>query len=136
MGITIIESPAPKSSDVMIASKQLAGKADAIYCPTDNTIISALESVIKVGIEAQIPVFASDTDSVVRGAIAAIGHNHLELGRQTGEIVVRILKGEKPGTIDVKTAEGTDLFINTKMAARMGIEIPTELLARATKIVK
>jgi len=55
-GIEIIESPAPKSADVMIASKQLVGKADAIYCPTDNTIISAFESVVKVGIDAQIPV--------------------------------------------------------------------------------
>ncbi|MGB5444406.1 MAG: ABC transporter substrate-binding protein [Psychromonas sp.] len=136
MGITVIESPAPKSSDVMIATKQLVGKVDAIYCPTDNTIISALESVIKVGIDAQVPVFASDTDSVVRGAIAAIGHNHHELGRQTGEIVVRILKGEKPGTIDVKTAQGTELFVNAKMAARMGVEVPPAVLSRATNIIK
>ena len=136
MGITIVESAAPKSSDVMIAAKQLVGKADAIYCPTDNTIISALESVIKVGIDAQVPVFASDTDSVVRGAIAAIGHNHHELGRQTGEIVVRILRGEKPGSIDVKVAQGTELFVNPKMAALMGIEIPSAVLARATKIIK
>ncbi len=41
----------------MIASKQLAGRVDAIYCPTDNTIISALESVIKVGIDAQMSKF-------------------------------------------------------------------------------
>jgi len=136
MGITIIESPAPKSSDVMIAAKQLVGKADVIYCPTDNTIISALESVIKVGIDAQIPVFASDTDSVERGAIAAIGHDHHQLGRQTGEIVVRILKGEKPGTIDVQTAQGTDLYINTKMAGLMGVDVPASLLSRATKIIK
>jgi len=92
--------------------------------------------VIKVGIDAQIPVFASDTDSVERGAIAAIGHDHHQLGRQTGEIVVRILKGEKPGTIDVQTAQGTDLYINTKMAGLMGVDVPASLLSRATKIIK
>lgn len=135
-GIEIIESPAPKSSDVMIASKQLVGKADAIYCPTDNTIISAFESVVKVGIDAQIPVFAADTGSVARGAVAAVGYDYFDLGRQTGDLVVRILKGEKAGDIDVTMAVGTDLFVNPKIAARMGIEIPVAVLARATKIIK
>ena len=136
MGIKIIESAAPKSSDVMIATKQLVGEVDAIYCPIDNTIISAVESVIKVGIDAQIPVFAGDTDTVSRGAVAAVGYDYFDLGHQTGEIVVRILKGEKPGSIDVKMAKGSNLYINPKMAARMGVEVPATALARATKIIK
>lgn len=135
-GIEIIASPAPKSSDVMIASKQLVGKADAIYCPTDNTIVSAIESVVKVGIDAQIPVFAADTGSVERGAVAAVGYDYKDLGRQTGDIVVRILKGEKAGDIDVKMAEGTNLFVNPKMAARMGVEIPAAAMARANQVIK
>lgn len=136
MGITVIESAAPKSSDVMIAAKQLVGKVDAIYCPIDNTIINAVESVVKVGIDAQIPVFAGDTDTVARGAVAAVGYDYFNVGRQTGDVVVRILKGEKPGMIDVKTAEGTNLYVNPKMAARMGVEIPPAVLARATKVIK
>lgn len=136
MGIKIVEATAPRSSDVMIATKQLVGKVDAIYCPIDNTIISAVESVVKVGIDAQIPVFAGDTDTVARGAVAAVGYDYFDLGRQTGEIVVRILKGEKPGSIDVKMAKGTNLFVNPKMAAMMGIKVPADVLARATKIVK
>jgi len=136
MGIKIVEAAAPKSSDVMIATKQLVGKVDAIYCPIDNTIISAVESVVKVGIDAQIPVFAGDTDTVARGAVAAVGYDYFDLGRQTGDIVVRILKGEKPGSIDVKMAKGTNLYVNPKMAAMMGTQIPAEVLARATKIIK
>jgi len=128
MGIKIVESAAPKSSDVMIAAKQLVGKVDAI--------ISAVESVVRVGIDAQIPVFAGDTDTVSRGAVAAVGYDYFDLGRQTGDIVVRILKGEKPGSIDVKMAKGTNLFVNKKMAARMGIKIPKAVLARATKIIE
>ena len=136
MGIKIIESAAPKSSDVMIATKQLVGKVDAIYCPIDNTIISAVESVVKVGIDAQVPVFAGDTDTVARGAAAAVGYDYFDLGRQTGDIVVRILKGEKPGNIDVKMAKGTNLFVNPKMAQRMGLKVPQSVLSRATKIIK
>jgi putative ABC transport system substrate-binding protein len=136
LGIKIVESAAPKSSDVMIAAKQLVGKVDAIYCPIDNTIISAVESVVKVGIDAQVPVFAGDTSTVERGAIAAVGYDYFDLGRQTGDIVVRILKGEKSGSIDVKMAKGTDLYVNPKMAKRMGIKIPQTVLERATKVVK
>lgn len=136
LGIKIIESAAPKSSDVMIATKQLVGKVDAIYCPIDNTIISAVESVVKVGIDAKVPVFAGDTDTVARGAVAAVGYDYFDLGRQTGDIVVRILKGEKPGDIDVKMAKGTNLFVNPKMAERMGVKVPASVLERATKIVE
>ena len=136
MGIKIVESPAPRTSDVMIAAKQLVGKVDAIYTPIDNTIISAVESVVKVGIDAQIPVFAGDTDTVARGAVAAIGYDYFDLGRQTGEIVVRILNGEKAGDIDVKMAKGTNLFVNPKMAKRMGVKVPEAVLARATKIIE
>jgi len=136
LGIKIVESAAPKSSDVMIAAKQLVGKVDAIYCPIDNTIISAVESVVKVGMDAKIPVFAGDTDTVSRGAIAAVGYDYFDLGRQTGDIVVRILKGENPGSIDVKMAKGTNLFVNSKMAEQMGVKIPQTVLERATKIIE
>lgn len=135
-GIEIIEAPAPKSSDVALATQKLVGKADAVYCPTDNTIISALEAVVKVGIDAQLPVFAADTDSVERGAVAALGFNYYDLGVQTGDIVVRVLKGEKAGDIPVQIAKGTNLFVNKKMAVRMGVTLPESVLSRATKIIE
>jgi putative ABC transport system substrate-binding protein len=136
MGLEIVEAPSPKSSDVMIATQKLIGKVDAIYCPTDNTILTALESVVKVGIDAQLPVFAAETNAVQRGAMAALGFDYEDIGRQTGEVVVRILKGEAVGDIPVRVANGSELHVNKKMAARMGVEIPASVLARATKIVE
>ena len=47
--------------------------------------------------QAKLPVVAADTDAVKRGAVAALGLNYYDLGRQTGKIVVRILNGEAPG---------------------------------------
>lgn len=135
-GIEIIEAPAPKSSDVMVASQKLIGKVDAIYTTLDNTIITALESIVKVGIDAQIPVFSADTDSVTRGAVAAVGFNYNDLGRQTGEMVIEVLKGKNPGDMAVRIAEGTDIYVNLKTARMMGVEIPESLLARATKVIK
>ncbi len=135
IGIEIVEAPAPRSSDVMVASRKLAGQVEAIYTPLDNTVITALESIIKVGIDAQIPVFSADTDSVERGTVAALGFNYGDLGRQTGELVIRVLNGEKAGDIPVKIAEGTDLYVNTRTARMMGIEIPASVMERATKVI-
>lgn len=135
-GIEIVEAPAPKSSDVMMASQKLIGSVDAIYCPTDNTILTALESVVKVGIDGRIPVFSADTGSVTRGAVAALGFNYHDIGRQTGDVIVRILKGEKAGDIPVRVATGSDLYVNTKMAGLMGVDIPQSVLERATKVIQ
>jgi len=135
-GLEIIEAPATKSSDVLSAAQSLIGKADVIYIPTDNTIVSALEAVIRVGTENKIPVYAGDTDSVPRGAMAALGFNYYDVGRQTGKIVVRILKGEKPGDIPVEGIETTELYVNLKAAERMGVTIPESVVARAKQVVK
>jgi len=135
-GLTVVEAPATKSSDVLGAAQSLVGKVDAIYVPTDNTIVTALEAVVKVGIDNQVPVFAGDTDSVPRGAIAAIGFNYYDIGRQTGKMVVRILKGEAPGSIAVEGVEITELYVNPGMAKKMGVTLPEGLVARAKEVVK
>ena len=124
MGMEIVEAPATKSADVLAAAQSLVGKVDVIYVPTDNTIVSAFESVIKVGMDNQIPVYAGDTNSVPRGAIAALGFNYHDVGRQTGKIVLRVLKGEKPGDIAVEGVEITELAVNPGAAKKMGVTIP------------
>lgn len=134
-GLTVVEATVTKSADAQPAARSLVGKADAIYVPLDNTVVSALESVVAVGQQAKLPVFSADTDSVARGTVASIGFDYRQVGRQTGEAVVRILKGEKPGDVPVTFAKGTDLFVNPKSAAAMGVTIPEAVTKRATKVV-
>ncbi|MBB4191256.1 putative ABC transport system substrate-binding protein [Rhizobium aethiopicum] len=135
-GLTVVESAATKSAEVQGAARALVGRADAIYIPTDNTIISALEGVVAVAEESKLPLFTADTDSVSRGSIAALGFNYYDVGKQTGEIVVRVLKGENPGDIAVKTAAGSDLVVNKAAAAKMGVTLPESVLSRANKVIE
>jgi len=135
-GFTIVTAAATKSSEVLGATQTLVGKADALYALTDNTIVTAMESVVKVGLDNQIPVFAADTGSVERGAVAAVGFDYYDLGRQTGEVVVQILEGTDPGTIPVQIGKASKLFVNPKMAERMGITLPQAVVDRATKVVE
>ncbi len=135
-GLTVVESAATKSAEVQGAARALVGRADAIYVPTDNTIISALEGAVAVAEESKLPLFTADTDSVSRGSIAALGFNYYDVGKQTGEVVVRVLKGENPGDIAVKVAAGSDLVINKGAAAKMGVTLPESVLGRATRVIE
>ncbi|MCB1750686.1 MAG: ABC transporter substrate-binding protein [Gammaproteobacteria bacterium] len=136
LGLKIVTAPAPTTGDVLMATRSLAGKVDAIYVTTDNTVISAFESVLKVGRDAQIPVIAGDTDTVSRGAIAAVGFNYYDVGRQTGAIVVRVLNGENPGDIAVQGVDKTRLHLNPGSARTMGVKLSPELLRRAAKVIE
>ncbi len=135
-GIEIEEAAAPRSSDVLAAAQSLVGKVDAIYVPTDNTVVTALEAVVGVGIENELPVYAGDTNSVPRGAIAALGFNYHDVGIQTGKIVARVLRGEAPADIPVQRVEITELYVNPEAAERMGVTIPDEVIARAKTVVE
>lgn len=135
-GFNVVEAAAPRSADVLGAAQSLVGQVDAIYVPTDNTIVSALEAVLSVGQDSDIPVFSGDTDSVERGAVATIGFDYYQVGRQTGDIVLQILNGADPGTIPVNIASGSDLFVNPGAAEAMGVEVPQAVLDRAHTIVE
>ena len=135
-GFEVVEAAAPRSSDVLAAARSLVGKVDAIYVPTDNTGVTALEAIVKVGTDNRLPVFAGDTDSVPRGAIAALGFNYYDLGRQTGKMVVRVLEGEAPGTMPVEGVETTELFVNPAAALAMGISLPPAVVERAKAVVE
>jgi putative tryptophan/tyrosine transport system substrate-binding protein len=135
-GFAVVEAAAPRSSDVLAAAQSLVGKVDAIYVPTDNTVVTALEAIVKVGTDNRLPVFAGDTDSVPRGAIAALGFNYYDLGRQTGKMVVRVLEGEAPGTMPVEGVEITELFVNPGAAEAMGISLPPAMVERAKVVVE
>ncbi len=136
MGMTLVEAAAPRSVDVGSAARSLIGKVDVIYTSTDNNVVSAYESLVKVGQDAKIPLVASDTDSVKRGAVAAYGINYRDLGEQTGRVVARILKGEAPGSIKPEVSTKLELFVNPAAAEKQGIKLPEALIQSAAEVVK
>lgn len=115
------------SSEVLQAAKSLAGRADAIYIITDNTVVSALDSVLKVAHENKIPVFTGELDSVKEGGLAAYGFSYEDIGYQAGEMAADILKnGKKPKDIPVEPPKNLKLVINKKAAKKMGVELKPE----------
>lgn len=125
------------SSEVLQAAQSLAGKVDALYVPTDNNVVEALESVIQVAKEAKLPLIVGEGDSVERGGLATWGINYETLGYQTGEMALRILEdGADPATMPIETLEDLELVVNKSAAERMGIELPQSLLDEADRIIE
>ncbi len=130
LGIEVKEAAAPSSAEVLQAAESL--DVDAIYVPTDNTVVSALDSVIQVGENKQIPVFAAEGDSVAKGTIATYGISYYDLGYQTGEMAVAILtEGADPADMPVETQSELLVYLNLGAAERMGVTFPESLLERA-----
>ncbi|MBU1564863.1 MAG: ABC transporter substrate-binding protein [Proteobacteria bacterium] len=131
MSITILDGPVTNSADVYQAAQSLVGKVDALFVPTDNTVVSALESVIKVSERTSLPLFSADTDSVKRGSIAAMGFDYYQHGKQTGAMARKILAGTKPETLPVEFQKDLAFHINPKAAERMGLSIDKAILDSA-----
>jgi putative ABC transport system substrate-binding protein len=136
LNIKVVEAVVTNSSGVYMAAKSLVGRVDGIYVPTDNTVVSALESAVQVAYEADIPLVMGDTDSVVRGALASKGFNYYKHGLQAGQIVCRILKGEVAANIPVEFQKDLELYVNLKAAKEMGIKVPAEVIKSADKVIE
>ncbi len=121
-GISVIPAAAPKSSDVKSAALKLVNQIDAFFIGNDNTVVSGLEALIKICLDANKPLFTSDPESVTRGALAAYAYDQKEIGRQVGQIVVNVLKGQNPGDISVEKPKELKMSINEKSAKKMNFK--------------
>ena len=126
-GLELVEASVATSADVKQAAESLIGKADVIYIITDNTVVSALDSVVMVANEQDIPLFVGELDSLANGGFAAYGFNYYDIGYRAGEMAADILlNGKKPGEIAAEYPDQLKLVINKKAAEEMGIEIKPE----------
>ena len=134
-GFSVVEAPAVKSSEVQTAAKSLVGRIDVLYVPADNAVVSGIDAVLSVMAKAKVPVIAPDEQAVEKGAIASIGFDFYQMGRQTGGIVAEILKGNPPGSIAWQYGSGTSLVLNVGAAKSLGVELPTAVVKRAKKVL-
>ncbi len=136
LGITIEEATVSNSAEVQQAAQSL-GDVDAIYVPTDNTVVSGIAALIQVAEQAQIPVVSGDAGPVENGAIATIGIDYTKLGYQTGEMAAKILQdGADPAEMPVETSNEVELIVNPAAAERMGVELPASVTDRADRVIE
>lgn len=134
MKIELKEATVSNSSEVSLAVSSLIGKVDAIYVPTDNIIVSAMPTVLETAYNNQVPVFTSENNSVKQGAIATLGIDYYQLGKQTGLMAAKIFAGENISQMGVESSKQLKLYLNKKSASQIGLKIPQNILDNADTI--
>ena len=99
-------------------------KVDCITNLTDNTVVSALQTVLDHANEAKIPVFGSEVEQVKAGCVAADGIDYFALGKQTGKTAAKILKGEaKASDMPFEVISEPSSYFNSEAAAKISLDV-------------
>jgi len=134
-GFEIVESGISTIADIPLALDMLLGKVDCLTNLTDNTVVSALALMLDKANAAGKPVFGSEIEQVKLGCIAAEGLDYIALGRQTGLMAAKVLKGElKASEIPYEIITEPGLYVNPSVLKQFGVVLSDELAARANEV--
>ncbi len=133
-GFTIEKAGITNTSEIQLAATDLLGKVDCLTNLTDNTVVSALPTVLGLANEKGIPVFGSEIEQVRIGCLAAEGIEYTQLGKDTGKMAAKVLKGEaKASEMNYELITESSLYVNEKVAENLGITVPDTMKERAVE---
>ena len=108
----------------------VADGVDAVFTPTDNSIMKAELAIYETFIDAGIPQYTGADSFALNGAFLGYGVDYANLGRETADMIADILlNGADPAATPVKTFDNGTAAINTETCAALGIEIPSDYVA-------
>jgi putative tryptophan/tyrosine transport system substrate-binding protein len=110
--------------------------AGAVYVGGDLVLSSSREQIAALALRHKLPTMSTWRDAARAGQLISYGTNELDMYRQAGLYVGRILKGEKPAELPVVQPTKFDLVINLKTARALGLTVPDKLLATADEVIE
>jgi len=124
-GLSLEVTPVSSSTDAVMAAQVLVSKGvQAFFAMPDNTVFASFEALKKVCDQARLPIFASESGLVARGALAAYGADFHAWGRQVGAQAARLLeKGDSSG-VQLEMVAVRKRVFNPQSAALLGIRMP------------
>ena len=130
----LVEKGITTTADVSLAADDLLSKVDCITNLTDNTVVASLPTILDKANEKKIPVFGSEIEQVKIGCLAAEGIDYIALGKQTGKMTAKVLKGEaKASEQNFETITEPGFYVNNKVAENLGITDPDDLANNAVE---
>ncbi len=119
-GIAYIEKTGNSTDEILTAASALVGRVQAVFTPTDNTVMAAAGAVAEIFNEAGIPFYTGADSFVTAGAFTTCGVNYSELGAYTADMAVDILLGgEVP---EYHVMDGGIITVNTDTAKVLGLD--------------
>ena len=119
-GIAYVEKTGNNANEVIAAASDLVGRVDAVFTPTDNTIMASEAAVAEILNEAGIPHYTGADSFVAYGAFTTCGVNYTELGTKTADMAFDILKGGEIGEFVVM--DGGIITVNSETAELLNLD--------------
>ena len=132
-GLTVRPYTITSTNDIEQVAQTMAGKVQAVYVPTDNTVASGIATLLKATNEAKIPVFPAADTMVKSGGLATRCVSQFDMGVLTGKMAGQILKGKNPADTPVRRVTSYETVINQKAANELNIQIPESVIKAAQK---
>ncbi|CUX70266.1 ABC transporter substrate binding protein [Clostridium sp. C105KSO15] len=134
-GFEIIEGAVSATADIPLATDSILEKVDCLNNLTDNTVVSSLPLILDKAGKKNIPVFGSEVEQVKIGCLASMGLDYVDLGKQTGIMAAKVLKGEaKASDMNFEVIKEAAFYGNAKVAENLGISLPSELTGSAAEV--
>jgi putative ABC transport system substrate-binding protein len=116
----------------------LLERVDVVWTVADSHVFTPqnTSALILAALRARVPVFGLSTAHVRTGAIAALYCDYADVGRQTGELALRVLGGERAGAMPPTTPRKVLLALNLRAARHLGVPIPPELERDAGEVIR
>ena len=123
-GVEVIEKTGTTNDEIALAADALiAGGAEAVFTPTDNTVMTAELAIYEKFIDAGIPHYAGADSFALNGAFLGFGVNYVDLGTATADMVADILvNGADPASTPVVTLDNGIATVNTDTAEAIGLD--------------
>ena len=123
-GIEIVERTGTTVDEVVLAAQALVSdKVDAVFTPTDNTIMKAELSIYEIFAKAGIPHYTGADSFALNGAFLGYGVDYANLGKQTAEMIAEILVDKKsPAEMAVRTFDNGTATVNTETCEALGLK--------------
>lgn len=119
-GIAYLEKTGNTTDEIVSAASSLVGRVEAVFTPTDNTVMGAEGAVAEILNEAGIAHYTGADSFVLSGAFATCGVNYTELGTKTADMAVDILQGGEIPEFHVM--DGGIITVNTETAEVLGLD--------------
>lgn len=134
-GFEIVTSGISTTADIPMALDSLLSQVDVMTNLTDNTVVSALSLVLDKANAANIPVFGSEIEQVKLGCVASEGLDYIALGKQTGAMAAKVLKGEAAcQDLPYEVISESSLYVNYEAMEALGLTLPEDMAARAINV--
>ena len=131
-GFTIVDKGIAQTADISLATDELLTEVDCLTNLTDNTVVASLATILDKANKQNIPVFGSEIEQVKIGCLAAEGLDYVALGKQTGKMAAKVLKGEeKAKDMKFETFNNGDVIINTAAAKKINMTISKDVQKQA-----